>query len=112
MPAEEPNAYLGGHWYLMTPKPVYFSHAEPRPAGQPFEEEDPVYGHVYHLGSTDDVLKMVNRENGIFWTAHPRTKSSEGYPENIQGQGLLPQRPLHRRLVGVFARGSVREETL
>ena len=31
MPAEEPNAYLGGHWYLLTPKPVYFSHAEPRP---------------------------------------------------------------------------------
>ena len=32
MPAEEPNAYLGGHWYLLTPKPVYFSHATPRPA--------------------------------------------------------------------------------
>ena len=84
IPAEEPNAYLGGHWYLMTPKPVYFSHAEPRPAGQPFEEEDPVYGHVYHLGSADDVLKMVNKEQGIFWTAHPRTKSSEGYPETYK----------------------------
>jgi len=81
IPAEEPNAYLGGHWYLMTPKPVYFSHAEPRPAGQPFEEEDPKYGHVYHLGSSEDVLKMVNQEHGIMWTAHPRTKSSEGYPE-------------------------------
>jgi hypothetical protein len=84
IPAEEPNAYLGGHWYLMTPKPVYFSHAEPRPAGQPFEEEDPVYGHVYHLGSSEDVLKMVNQEKGIFWTAHPRTKSSEGYPETYK----------------------------
>jgi hypothetical protein len=81
IPAEEPNAYLGGHWYLMTPKPVYFSHAESRPASQPFEEEDPLYGHVYHLGSSADVLKMVNQEKGIFWTAHPRTKSSEGYPE-------------------------------
>jgi hypothetical protein len=81
MPAEEPNAYLGGHWYLLTPKPVYFSHATPRPVGQQFIEENPTYGQVYHLGSAEDVLNMVNREHGIIWTAHPRTKSSEGYPE-------------------------------
>ena len=81
IPAEEPNAYLGGHWYLMTPKPVYFSHATPRPADQQFIENDPTYGQVYHLGSAEDVLNMVNREHGIIWTAHPRTKSSEGYPE-------------------------------
>jgi hypothetical protein len=81
MPAEEPNAYLGGHWYLMTPKPIYFSHATPRPADQQFIEQDPVYGQVYHLGSAEDVLNMVNREHGIIWTTHPRTKSSEGYPE-------------------------------
>jgi hypothetical protein len=81
MPAEEPNAYLGGHWYLMTPKPVYFSHATPRPASQQFMEDDSTYGKVYHLGSAEDVLNMVNREQGIIWTAHPRTKSSEGYPE-------------------------------
>ena len=66
IPAEEPNAYLGGHWYLMTPKPVYFSHAVPRPANQTFEENDPTYGHVYHLGSSEDVLKMVNQEQGIY----------------------------------------------
>ena len=96
IPAEEPNAYLGGHWYLMTPKPVYFSHAEPRPAGQPFEEDDPVYGHVYHLGSADDVLKMVNKEQGILWTAHPRTKSSEGYPETYKDQDFF----LSDRFVG------------
>ena len=89
IPAEEPNAYLGGHWYLMTPKPVYFSHAEPRPAGQQFEEDDPTYGHVYHLGSTDDVLKMVNQEKGIIWTAHPRTKSSEGYPETYKDKDFF-----------------------
>ena len=89
IPAEEPNAYLGGHWYLMTPKPVYFSHAEPRPDGQPFEEEDPKYGHVYHLGSSEDVLKMVNQEQGIMWTAHPRTKSSEGYPEAYKDQDFF-----------------------
>ncbi|MGD0841664.1 MAG: hypothetical protein ABSA32_10935 [Candidatus Acidiferrales bacterium] len=81
MPAEEVNSFLGGHWYLLTPNPIYFSHAEPRPAGQTFMENDPTYGPVYHLGSAADVLKMVNREQGIIWTAHPRTKNSEGYPE-------------------------------
>jgi hypothetical protein len=81
MPEEEVNAFLGGHWYLMTPKPFYFTHAEPRPASQSFEENDSVYGHVYHLGSPEDVLKMVNQEKGILWTAHPRTKSSALYPD-------------------------------
>ena len=89
IPAEEPNAYLGGHWYLMTPKPVYFSHAVPRPADQQFEENDPIYGHVYHLGSAEDVLEMVNREHGIIWTAHPRTKSSEGYPETYKDKDFF-----------------------
>jgi hypothetical protein len=80
IPAEEVNSFLGGHWYLMTPKPVYFTHAEPRPADQTFEENDPVYGQVFHLGSAEDVLRFVNQEQGILWTAHPETKSSEGYP--------------------------------
>jgi hypothetical protein len=89
IPAEEANAYFGGHWYMMTPKPVYFSHAEPRPDGQSFEENDPTYGHVYHLGSSEDVLNMINREQGIMWTAHPRTKSSEGYPEAYKSQDFF-----------------------
>jgi hypothetical protein len=80
MPAEEVNSFLGGHWYLLTPKPIYFSHADPRPAGQTFLENDPLYGPVYHLGSPADVLNMVNREQGIMWTAHPETKNSENYP--------------------------------
>ncbi len=86
MPAEEPNAYFGGHWWLLTPKPIYFSHANPRPAGQPFMENDPTYGEVYHVGSSADILNMVNREHGILWTTHPRTKSSEGYPEAYKNQ--------------------------
>ncbi len=89
IPAEEANAFLGGHWYLMTPKPVYFTHADPRPAGQPFEEDDPTYGHVYHLGSADDVLKYVNQEKGIMWTAHPRTKSSALYPDEYKDKDFF-----------------------
>jgi len=89
MPAEEPNAFLGGHWYLLTPKPVYFSHAEQRPANQQFTENDPVYGQVYHLGSAKDVLEMVNREGGLMWTAHPRTKNSEEYPDRYKDQDFF-----------------------
>jgi hypothetical protein len=94
IPAEEPDAYVGGHWYLMSPKPIYYSHTSGlgdrragaiagnnRPAGQPFEEDLPEYGHVYHLGSQDDVLRFLNETHSIGWTTHPETKNSEGYPE-------------------------------
>jgi hypothetical protein len=96
MPAEEPNSYLGGHWYLLTPKPVYFSHAAKRSPDQQFIEQDPTYGQVYHLGSSEDVLKMINREQGIIWTAHPRTKSSENFPEAYKDKDFF----LSDRFVG------------
>jgi hypothetical protein len=51
MPEEEVNSYFDGHWYLMTPKPIYFTHPRTLAAGVPFEEEVPGYGTVYHLGS-------------------------------------------------------------
>ena len=89
IPAEEVNVYLGGHWYLMLPKPVYFSHAAPRPADQTFEENDPTYGHAYHLGSVQDVENFINREQGILWVAHPRTKSSAMYPEVYKDQDFF-----------------------
>ena len=40
MPEEEVNSYFDGHWYLMTPKPVYFTHAEKGGEAQPFKEDD------------------------------------------------------------------------
>jgi hypothetical protein len=89
IPAEEVNAYLGGHWYLMLPKPVYFSHAMPRPGDQTFEENDPTYGHVYHLGSVEDVENFLDREQGIIWTAHPRTKSSAMYPDEYKDKDFF-----------------------
>jgi hypothetical protein len=82
IPAEEANAYLGGHSYIMLPKPVYFTRTQPqRPANQSFEENDPAYGHVYHLGSAEDVLRMLNQEGGILWAAHPHTKSTTTFPD-------------------------------
>ena len=81
MPEEEVNSYLDGHWYMMNPKPIYFTHTRERAAGVPFEEEVSGYGTVYHLGSADDVLKFVNETKSILWVAHPRTKSSALFPD-------------------------------
>ncbi len=80
MPQEEVNSFIDGHWYLMTPKPIYFTHAERGPK-QPYVEQDPTYGTVYHLSSADDVLKFVNETHSIIWAAHPRTKSSALFPD-------------------------------
>jgi hypothetical protein len=81
MPEEEVNSYFDGHWYLMTPKPVYFTHSGPEEKARGFKEEVPGYGTVYHLGSSDDMLKMINETQSIMWTAHPRTKSSAVFPD-------------------------------
>ena len=79
----------------MTPKPVYFL-TQPRPADQQFEENDPVYGHVYHLGSSDDVLKMVDREDEISGPPTPVPRALRSIPTPTR-KGFLPQRSLHRR---------------
>ena len=86
IPGEEPNVFLGGHWWLMTPRPVYYSHAHPRPENQTFIENDPAYGQVYHLGSAADVMSLVNRENAVLYQTHPRTKNSAGYPDAVRNQ--------------------------
>jgi hypothetical protein len=80
-PWEEPSAYFGGHYNIMFPKNVYWSKV--RQPGQPFTENDPVYGKVYHTGSTDDVQKMLDAENAYWYHAHPRTKGTTGYPDLI-----------------------------
>jgi len=89
MPEEEVNSYLDGHWYMMNPKPIYFTHTRERAAGVPFEEEVPGYGTVYHLGSAEDVLKFVNETKSIIWVAHPRTKSSALFPDMYKDQDFF-----------------------
>ena len=79
LPWEEPNVYFGGHYNVLFPKPVYFSRV--RNEGQPFTETDPVYGKVYHLGSSEDLQRMLEAEHGYWYTSHPRTKSSGGQPD-------------------------------
>lgn len=79
LPGEEPNVHLGGHWISLFPRPVnWVLHRAP---GEPFEAEVSGYGRVYRVGSADDVLRLMEREGGLMWTAHPRIKSSRGYPD-------------------------------
>ncbi len=82
MPSEEANVFLGGHWALVFPKPVYW-HMNRQP-GQPLMTEDPKYGIVYNTGSAQDVWEMVRREHGYVYQTHPRTKGSTGYPDAIK----------------------------
>ena len=86
IPGEEPNAYLGGHYIMLLPHPVFWTHAPARLAGQSFVENDPTFGTVYHAQSAEDVTQLLGRENGIIWQAHPETKSSAGYPGAVRSK--------------------------
>ena len=79
LPGEEPNVHLGGHWVSFFPKPVNW--VLNRAAGEPFAEDVPGVGKVYRVGSADDVLKLMETENGLMWTAHARIKGSRGFPD-------------------------------
>lgn len=78
---EEPTAYFGGHYNTMFPKNVYWSKV--RNPGQPFTENLPGFGKVYHTGSPEDVQQLLDAENGYWFHAHPRTKGTTGYPDAI-----------------------------
>lgn len=82
LPGEEPNVHLGGHWISMFPKPVYW--VLNRPEDKPFIEEVPGYGKVYHVGNPEEVLKLMEMENGLMWTAHARIKASMGFPDRYK----------------------------
>ena len=81
-PWEEPSAYFGGHYNLINPRPLFFSKV--RKAGQPWTEQDPAFGKVYHTGSAEDVQQLLEAENAFWYTAHPRTKASAGYPDGYE----------------------------
>jgi hypothetical protein len=82
MPGEEPDAYFGGHYTTVFPRPVYWT--KNRRDGRQFQETDSKYGKVYHIANAKEELDMLRREGGMVWQAHPRTKGSSGYPEAIR----------------------------
>ena len=95
IPGEEISRFLGvsgsgresGHWMSLFPKPLYW--VLDRKPGQPFVEEDPVYGKVYRVGNADDVQKVLDAEHGLVWTAHPRIKSSSWAPDAFFDQAYF-----------------------
>lgn len=84
LPGEEPNVHLGGHWMSFFPHPVYW--VLNRAAGEPFVEEVEGYGKVYRVGSPEDVLRLMEQENGLMWTAHARIKGSVKCPDEYRQQ--------------------------
>ncbi len=82
LPGEEPNVYLGGHWISLFPRPVYWE-LHPKP-GTPFERRVEGTGAVYAVHGPEDVLRLMEKENGLMWTAHPRIKSSYGFPDRYR----------------------------
>lgn len=79
LPGEEPNEFLGGHWLELFPRPVYWVMS--RKAGVPYVEEKSGYGKVYHVGNKQEMLQLLKDEQGLAWTAHPRTKGSVNTPD-------------------------------
>ena len=82
LPGEEPNVHFGGHWISFFPRPIYW--VLNRGADKPFAETHPRHGTVYHVGSAEDVLTLLRKEKGLVWTAHPRIKSSTGFPDRYR----------------------------
>jgi hypothetical protein len=84
LPGEEPNVHLGGHWISLFPRLVYWL-LHPKP-GTPFEQQVDGLGTIYAVHNAQDVLRLMEKEKGLMWTAHPRTKSSYGFPDRYRQQ--------------------------
>ncbi len=80
-PWEEPSAYFGGHYNTLFPKLVYWSKV--RESGQPYTENHPTYGKVYHVANAEEMQQLLDDEDGYWFHAHPRTKGTTGYPDHI-----------------------------
>jgi hypothetical protein len=86
LPGEEPNNFLGGHWMNIFPKPVYWLMS--REKHRPFVEEHKEYGKVYRIGNKEEMLRLLELEKGLAWTAHARTKGSTGYPDKYKDEAF------------------------
>ncbi len=84
LPGEEPNEFFGGHWLAFFPKPVYWIMS--RKPDMPFVTNNSKYGKVYRVSDKEDMLKLLQLENGLAWTAHARTKGSVGFPDDYKNE--------------------------
>ena len=87
LPGEEPNEFFGGHWLDLFPRPVYWVMS--RKPDQPYVQDKPGYGKVYHIGNKEEMLRLLNDERGLAWTAHPRTKGSVNTPDSYNHEAFF-----------------------
>ncbi|HZG25137.1 MAG TPA: hypothetical protein VEZ17_11180, partial [Chitinophagaceae bacterium] len=87
LPGEEPNEFFGGHWLQFFPKPVYWIMS--RKADMPFVQEDSTYGKIYRVADKKEMLTLLESEQGLAWTAHPRTKGSTGFPDKYKEESFF-----------------------
>ncbi|TFB29337.1 CehA/McbA family metallohydrolase domain-containing protein [Pedobacter alluvionis] len=87
LPGEEANNFYGGHWLAFFPKPIYWIMS--RKSDLPFETNDPKYGKVYRVSNKAEMLKLLEQEQGLAWTAHARTKASTGYPDKYKEEDFF-----------------------
>ncbi len=84
LPGEEPNEFFGGHWMQFFPKPVYWIMS--RKPSQKFMTDSVGFGKIYRIGNKEEMLKLLELENGFAWTAHARTKGSTFYPDKYKNE--------------------------
>jgi hypothetical protein len=87
LPGEEPNEFFGGHWLAFFPHPVYWIMS--RRPGEPFMSMDSVRGRVYRVANAQEMLQLLNQQQGLAWTAHPRTKGSTGFPDAYRADSFF-----------------------
>jgi len=87
LPGEEPNEFFGGHWMAIFPKPVNWIMSNKN--NKPFVSEDKVYGKVYRIKDKVEMQQLMELENGLVWTAHPRIKGSTGYPDAYKNEDFF-----------------------
>jgi len=87
LPGEEANNFFGGHWLAFFPKPVYWVMS--RKSDQPFITKNSQYGNVYYVSNKDEMLKLLELEKGLAWTAHARTKSSTFFPDTYKNENFF-----------------------
>jgi len=87
LPGEEPNEFLGGHWMAIFPKPVNWIMSNKN--NKPFVSNDKVYGKVYRIKDKVEMQQLLESENGLVWTAHPRIKGSTGYPDAYKNEDFF-----------------------
>jgi hypothetical protein len=93
IPGEEPDANFGGHYMFLFPHPVFFTHLKQPAKGnagqQPFFENVASFGGVYHTTTAANELDLLNKEKGLVWQTHPRTKGSAGYPDAVKDKDFF-----------------------